>query len=97
MEKFAAYFKVFSDPVRLDVIKLLIAGESCSCTMIDKLPISQPTLSYHLKQIEKAGIATSHRDGNWIKYRIDKDKLDEMIAFLQTLKDFRTEDRGCKL
>ncbi len=97
MEKLATYFKVFSDPVRLEVIKLLINGESCSCTMIDKLPISQPTLSYHLKQIAQAGLASSTRDGNWIKYHLDKSKLDDMIDFLQTLKDIKAEDQGCKL
>lgn len=97
MEDMAQYFKVFSDPVRLDVIKLLIKGEACSCTMVDQLPISQPTLSYHLKQIAQAGLATSHRDGNWIKYKINQDKLNEMMAFLQTLKDMKAEEKGCKL
>lgn len=97
MEKYAQYFKVFSDPVRLEVIKLLIKGESCSCTMIDQLPISQPTLSYHLKQIAQAGLATSHREGNWIKYHIDKEKIEEMMLFLKSLTDIKTEDKGCKL
>lgn len=93
----ATYFKVFSDPVRLDVIKLLIKGESCSCTMINQLPISQPTLSYHLKQIVQAGLATSHRDGNWIKYKINEDKINDMMIFLQTLKEMKAEDKGCRL
>lgn len=97
MEQYAQYFKVFSDPVRLEVIKLLVSGESCSCTMIKKLPVSQPTLSYHLKQIEKTGLATSRRDGNWIKYYINKQKIKEMIVFLQSLNDIKTEDKGCKL
>ena len=97
MESYASYFKVFSDPVRLEVIKLLIAGESCSCTMIEKLPISQPTLSYHLKQIVNAGLATSNREGNWIKYHVDKKKVLDMMSFLKSLIDMKTEDRGCRL
>ncbi len=97
MENFAQYFKVFSDPVRLEVIQLLIKGESCSCTLIDKLPITQPTLSYHLKQIVKAGLATAKRDGTWIKYHINKEKLDEMILFMTSLRNLKTEDEGCKL
>lgn len=97
MESYAAYFKVFSDPVRLEVIKLLLEGESCSCTMINRLPISQPTLSYHLKQISDAGLATAKREGNWIKYHINKDKIDDMIRFLQMIRDIESVDKGCKL
>jgi len=86
-DKFAHYFKVFSDPQRLEIIRLLIQGETCGCTLIEKLPISQPTLSYHLKIITKAGLATTKREGNWIKHFIVKEKIDEMIIFLQGLKD----------
>lgn len=96
MNQYANLFKVFSDPVRLDVLQLLIKGESCSCTMIDQLPISQPTLSYHLKFIAKSGLATSHREGNWIKYHINHAKIDEMIHFLQELKHMVAEDKGCR-
>ena len=94
-EKMASYFKVLSDPVRLEVVKSLIEGETCGCTIIDKVAVSQPTLSYHLKTIANAGLATSKRDGNQIKYYIDKDKIDEMVKYLQKLRDM--ESVQCKL
>ncbi len=97
MEKYATYFKVFSDPIRLKIIQMLLEGQSCSCTMINQLPISQPTLSYHLKQIANAGLAIAVREGNWIKYHIDKEKIAEMSSFLKFLRDIETEDKTCKL
>ncbi|MBN2540572.1 MAG: winged helix-turn-helix transcriptional regulator [Bacilli bacterium] len=88
-------FKVLSDPNRLEIIELLLQGETCGCTLIDKLSISQPTLSYHLKNITNCGLATSKRDGNWIKHYIDRNKIDEMIQFLVSLRDMEVEE--CKL
>lgn len=94
-EKMANYFKVLSDPVRLEVVKYLIEGETCGCTIIDKVNVSQPTLSYHLKTIATAGLATSKRDGNQIKYYINRDKINEMVEYLQKLRDM--ERVQCKL
>ena len=83
------YFKAFADENRLKIIELLIKGETCGCTLIDQLSISQPTLSYHLKQIEQAGLATTKREGNLIKYTINRDKLNEMMEYLQQLRDMK--------
>jgi ArsR family transcriptional regulator len=94
-DKIIEYFKVFSDKNRLEIIELLLKGETCGCTLIDKVPISQPTLSYHLKTITVSGLATSKREGNWIKHYIDKEKINDMIRFLEQLRD--TEAEVCNL
>ncbi len=94
-EKMANYFKVLSDLNRLEIIELLLKGETCGCTLIDKLPISQPTLSYHLKHITEVGLATTRREGNWIKHYIDRTKIDDMIKFLEDLKN--TSENSCSL
>jgi ArsR family transcriptional regulator len=80
-------FKVFSDTNRMEIVELLLKGETCGCTLIDKLTISQPTLSYHLKNITSSGLATTRREGNWIKYTIDRSKIDDMIRYLEQLRD----------
>ena len=81
------YFKVLSEENRANIVELLLKGETCGCTLIEKLPISQPTLSYHLKAITDSGLAIAKREGNWIKHYIDKDKIDEMITYLTNLKE----------
>lgn len=95
MEKKAEYFRVLADENRLKIIELLLKGETCSCTLIDKLPITQPTLSYHLSMLANSGLATTKRDGNKIEHFINRDKLDELIAFLQDLRD--TEAQACNI
>ncbi|MEC9484931.1 MAG: metalloregulator ArsR/SmtB family transcription factor [Candidatus Izemoplasma sp.] len=90
-EKIAKQFKVLSDPTRLEIIELLLKGETCGCTLIDNVDVSQPTLSYHLKMITEAGLATAERDGNWIKHYINKDALNTIIRFLEDLRDVEAE------
>lgn len=94
-DKYARIFKVLSDPNRIKILELLIKGETCSCTLIHKLSISQPTLSYHLKIISNAGLAKSEKDGNWIKYFVNKEKLSEIIDFISKIKN--TEPEQCNL
>jgi ArsR family transcriptional regulator len=87
--------KILSDPTRLEIIHLLLEGETCSCTLVKRLPISQPTLSHHLKTLTKAGITRSHRDGNWIKYYVNRDVLLSMSRFFNSLAE--TENRQCSI
>lgn len=91
-EEYAQLFKVLADPNRLKIVELLIKGETCGCTLIDQLPISQPTLSYHLKMISEAGLADSKREGNWIKYYINKEKLNSVIGFIEQLRDSKAKE-----
>ncbi|MDA3932571.1 MAG: metalloregulator ArsR/SmtB family transcription factor [Tenericutes bacterium] len=89
------YFKVLADPNRMEIVELLLKGETCGCTLIDKLSITQPTLSYHLKTITVAGLASARRDGNWIKHFINRDKINDMIQYLEQLRDM--EEEQCSL
>jgi ArsR family transcriptional regulator len=85
-KEYANMFKALSDENRLKILELLIQGETCGCTLIDKLPIKQPTLSYHLKTLTDVGLTKAYREGNWIKHHVDLAKIDELIQFLTELK-----------
>ena len=93
--KYAQLFKVLADENRLKIIELLIKGETCGCTLIDKLSISQPTLSYHLKMISEAGLARSEKNGNWKNYYINKERLSDITRFIEGIRD--TEVEQCNL
>ena len=90
-QKYADILKVMSDPNRLKIMELLIKGETCGCTLIDKLPITQPTLSHHLKKLVEVGLASGKREGNRTKYFINKDLLGELVVFIDTLKNSTEE------
>ncbi len=93
-KEMAQLFKALSDPNRLKIIRLLLEGETCGCTLIDSLPVSQPTMSYHLRMLAEAGIISSHKDGTWNKHKVNKDKITEIENYLKGLLETKT---SCKL
>jgi ArsR family transcriptional regulator len=66
----ARKFRALSDPTRLRILSLLLAGELCVCDIVSALRISQPAASRHLAYLKRAGLVEARRDGLWIHYRL---------------------------
>lgn len=88
-------FYALSDENRQEILKQLLQGKNCPCMLLRDLPISQPTLSYHLKTLTECGITTTERHKNWKRHYVDLQKIDEMIAFLESLKEIREVACDC--
>lgn len=87
-EKMAKYFKALSDKNRLILLEQMLKGETCGCTLINKVEITQPTMTYHLNILEDAGIITSYKEGVWRKLKVQADVIDDMIDYLNNLKQY---------
>lgn len=81
----ARLFHALGDPTRLKIIKALGKGETCGCTIIDKLEVTQPTMSYHLKMMTNCGLLTAYKEGTWKKHHLNRKEIEAMIAFLSDL------------
>jgi len=68
MEEFIKVMKALSDPNRVKLLKLLQKREMCVCEIQTALGIAQPTVSKHLKVLEKAGLVGRKKDGLWVNY-----------------------------
>lgn len=64
-------FKAFCDENRLMILEMLKGGEKCACVLLEKLKISQPTLSHHMKILIDSGIVTGRKQGKWTHYSIN--------------------------
>ena len=80
-------FKALSDATRLKIYMLLTERTLCACQVLDKLDISQPTLSHHMKILENAGLVNSDKRGTWTHYHINEDTVRSFIDFFQTIRD----------
>ncbi len=80
-------FRAFSDERRLRVLELLAQGEQCACVLLEKLDISQPTLSYHMKILCRSGIVKERPIGPWKYYSIDGEGCEYAQRLLQALRD----------
>ncbi len=70
---------------RLDLLRLLVqvgpqgmaAGE-----IARRLGVPAPTLSFHLKAMQQAGLVSSERNGRSLVYRAGFERLGELVGFL---------------
>lgn len=81
----AEVFKAFCDPNRLIVLELLQSGEKCACKLQEKLNISQPTLSHHMKILCDSGIVQSRKEGKWTHYSLSEDGCNKAIHLLKQI------------
>ncbi len=80
MEQTIRIFKALSDETRLRILCVLIERECCVCEVMQALEISQTRASRNLKVIYNAGLLRSRRDGRWVLYSIDKEKMKSHLA-----------------
>ncbi len=81
----AKVFKAFCDEKRLHIIEQLQNGEKCACVLLEKLNISQPTLSHHMKILCESGIVTGRKEGKWTHYSISPEGVETAQALLARL------------
>ncbi len=80
--EYALLFKALSDSNRLLIIEFLIDGERCACKILDQLHISQSTLSYHMKILCESEIVIGRKEGKWMHYSLNTEKLEELQYLL---------------
>jgi ArsR family transcriptional regulator len=80
MRDFAKLFKALSDETRIRILKVLLERECCVCEVMQALDISQSRASRNLGLLEDAGFVKSRRDGLWIVYSVDEQRMKSHTA-----------------
>ena len=73
------------DPTRLRVLTSLLGGRKNVSQIVSELGLSQPQVSYHLRMLREARLATEERDGRWIWYEANWSSGDGHVRELLTL------------
>src|ERR1043166_431456 len=82
LEETARVFHALSDPTRLQLVALLRGGERCVCELTEALGAGQSRLSFHLKTLKDAGLVLDRREGRWVYYRLNQEKVEELAGLL---------------
>ncbi|MDA8212720.1 MAG: metalloregulator ArsR/SmtB family transcription factor [Clostridia bacterium] len=72
MRKLAEFFKALGDENRLKIVQMLAEKEMCVCEVIDRLDLSQPAISHHLKILRQAGLVKDTKEGKWVYYALNE-------------------------
>ena len=81
--------KALGHPARIAIIQHLIKVNSCICgDIVNELPLAQPTVSQHLKELKNAGLIEGNFEGNAICYCLNKEGFDKIKAFLKDIDTY---------
>lgn len=80
-DAFIKIAKALSDPMRFKILSELRRAREMTCTCVcECMPLSQPTVSHHIRALEKAGLITIRKDGQFNRLRVNEDALDAFAA-----------------
>ena len=79
----ALLMKALGHPARIAIIDYLLKVNTCICgDIVNELPLAQPTVSQHLKELKSAGLIKGNIEGNAICYCIDESTFLKFQNFL---------------
>jgi ArsR family transcriptional regulator len=80
----AVKLKALGHPARVAIIEYLMEVNTCICgDIVNELPLSQPTISQHLKELKNAGLIKGSIEGNAICYCINDETIRELHQYFQ--------------
>lgn len=72
----AEVFKALGDPIRWSIVAQMSTVDELACSRLeDTLPISKPTISYHMKILVQAGLVDVRKEGRNFHYTLRRDVL----------------------
>jgi DNA-binding transcriptional ArsR family regulator len=78
--------KALGHPARVAIIEYLAKINTCICgDIVNELPLAQPTVSQHLKELKNAGIIKGEIEGNAICYCINEQTITKINHYLSDI------------
>jgi DNA-binding transcriptional ArsR family regulator len=79
-------FRALSDPIRWSIIVQMSQVDELACiTLEDTLPVSKPTISYHTKILQNAGLISTRKAGRNYYYSLRRDVIRDLLDGLWEL------------
>ncbi len=87
------FLHAISDPTRRVILRALLEKDAnslgketglCAADIEQRVKLAQPTVSHHMKVLEKANLVHATREGHWRWYRRNEKLIREMVKKLKT-------------
>lgn len=84
--RIATIAKALGHPARIAIVDYLLKMNRCICSdIVNELPLAQPTVSQHLKELKNAGLIKGSIEGSTICYCIDEKAFDILKEFFSKI------------
>jgi DNA-binding transcriptional ArsR family regulator len=92
----ATLAKALGHPARIAIIEYLLSVDACICgDIVNELPLAQPTVSQHLKELKNAGLIQGNIEGNAICYCVNEETLGKLNNYINHIFNKITNRNNC--
>lgn len=84
----AVMAKALGNPARVAILEYLLKVNECICSdIVNELPLAQPTVSQHLKELKNAGLIKGNIEGTAICYCIDETAVEKLLKYFSGISE----------
>ena len=88
--------KALGHPARIAIIEYLLEKQTCICgDIVNELPLSQPTISQHLKELKNVNIIQGSIEGNSICYCLNLETFQKIEKYIQLIINTQNQNKSC--
>ncbi|WP_026705180.1 ArsR/SmtB family transcription factor [Flavobacterium soli] len=88
--------KALGHPARIAIIEYLLKVNECICgDIVNELPLAQPTVSQHLKELKNAGLIKGNIEGTSVCYCIDEKAFALLNSYFSNIITIVTQQKCC--
>jgi ArsR family transcriptional regulator, arsenate/arsenite/antimonite-responsive transcriptional repressor len=88
LNELAHWCKALGHPARLMIVQTLMKQSQCMCgDLTELIPLSQATISQHLKALKEAGLIKGELQGPRSRYCLDTKKFKKLLKNFESLKE----------
>ena len=92
--------KAIGHPARIAIIEYLLKVDSCICgDIVNELPLAQPTVSQHLKELKAIGLIKGTIEGKTSCYCIDWEMFNQFVGqfgvFAELAQNAPNQSQSC--
>ncbi|MEI3789367.1 MULTISPECIES: ArsR/SmtB family transcription factor [unclassified Chryseobacterium] len=94
--KIAVIAKALGHPARVAIIEYLLKVNTCiTGDIVNELPLAQPTISQHLKELKNADLIKGNIEGNSVCYCIDENTFEILKDYFSKIINTVTDQKCC--
>ena len=83
-DEFLRIAKALADARRLAILERIAGcGDAACATLCEEFPVSQPTMSHHLRLLSEVGLIEMRRDGQYAYYRLRTEVVNAYVSTLE--------------
>jgi ArsR family transcriptional regulator len=82
-KEFGLVAKALADPRRMALLEAIASEEACACQKLrEEFPVSKATISFHIKELVRAGLVEARREGQFLHCEVRREMLEAYAAEL---------------